>query len=197
MRKTKTAKTLVFDFVINTALTVIELVTGTLSGSVALLADGFQNLTDSVVISVAFVTKQLTRKTNIDRAKRQSIYRTSGCMNALILMTLAAYISLVAYYRLKHPQAVNNYMVIGIGLLSIAVNWYAAALLHRQRTEKTLRAPYVGLIFSGFSGLGVFLSGLIAQFMHVHSVDAVVGLLIAAVLFIRSVKLLKLALSNK
>lgn len=197
MPKNKITKTLLIDFVINTVLTSIELVAGTVSGSVVLLADGFQNLTDSIVIIIAFLTERLTSKLKRSKRKQTKIYRIAGCTNAFILMALAVYISLLAYHRLSNPQAVNNHTVIGIGLLSITINGYAAGLLHKNRNEKSIRAPYAGLIFSGISGAGAFISGIVGQLLHLQRIDAFFGLGIAAVLFIRSGNLLFLALKDK
>ena len=112
-------------------------------------------------------------------------------------MSLAVYITLQAYYRLKHPQHVNNYLVIVIGLLSVVVNWWAATLLYRDRQKKNIQAPYIGLMFSGFSGLGVTMSGLITHYSHIKGIDAAVGLLIGAILFLRAANLFRTATKYK
>lgn len=190
MSKTKASSVLVFDFIINTALTVIELVVGAITGSIALLADGFQNLTDSMVITISYITERLVIKRGLSKAKKESIYRATGMMNAAILIVLAIYIGYIATVRTLHPQHVNAGLVIWIGLLSIVVNGFAAGMLFSRRSSKNIRAPYIGLLFSGLSGVGVFVSGLLAYFSNIENIDGIIGLLIAGILFARSINLL-------
>lgn len=197
MSRNKKTSILVFDFVINSALTVVELLAGTVSGSIALLADGFQNLTDSIVITIAYITERLTSKKGITPKKQKSVYKTAGMMNASILITLAIYIGYNAFDRLLHPQQVDTTLVIWIGLLSTTVNWMAAGLLYGMRQDKSIRAPYVGLFFSGLSGAAVFASGILAKYLHIENIDAITGLAIASLLLIRSFGLYKLAAKNK
>ena len=183
-------KNLKLAFVINTILTIIELFTGYISGSIALLADGMQNLTDSVVLSIAFIADKLNRKGRKSKVDQATIYRIAGSINALILIVLSIYVSYSAVLRFFHPQMIRTGLVISIGLLSLCVNWLAAACLYNNRTKKHIKAPYLGLIFSGFSGFGVFISGLIGYLFHVEHVDSIVGLIIAGILLIRSLNLL-------
>lgn len=196
MSRQSHAGVLVFDFVINTLLTIVEYVAGALSGSAALLADGSQNLTDSLVITVAYLCEWFIARPGLRRRYITRIYRRAGATNALILMALAVYIGGAALYRTLHPRAINSTLVIAIGLLSIVINFWAAGLLRRYHKDRTIRAPYTGLLFSGLSGIGVFASGVIARLWHFNHIDGLTGIVIAALLFVRSTKLLVTALRS-
>ena len=187
-------KVLAFDFIINTLLTIIELAAGVLSGSAAILADGSQNLTDSLVITVAYVCERIaTRPGNTKRSARH-VYRLAAGINATILLILAVLIAGLAINRTLHPQILNTLTVIAIGSLSIVINFWAAGMLFAARRDITVAAPYVGLLFSGLSGIGVFLSGIIARRFGIHQIDGIVGIVIAALLFARSSRMLRLAI---
>ncbi len=194
MARPRNAGVLVFDFVINTALTIVEVVCGVLSGSTAVLADSVQNLTDSIILAVAFVCERVVTNSSLKQTKRARAYRLAGSINAAILMVLAVFVGAAALNRILHPQPIQTAIVIIVGLASIVVNWLAAAALSTHRRERTIQAPYIGLIFSGFSGLGVFASGVATRFLHVQRVDGIIGLMIAVVLLWRSANLLQHAL---
>jgi cobalt-zinc-cadmium efflux system protein len=187
-------KPLIFDFVINTALTIIELVTGSTSGSAALLADGFQNLTDSLVLAIAFFTERFTHKRAIRHAEKVRVSQLSGHANAVILIVLSFYIAINSTVRILHPNSINTTVVMFVGVLSIFINWVAAGVLYGVRNDKNIRAPYIGLLFSGLSGCSVFFAGFGTRYFHMHHLDGVIGLFIAVSLFVRSVKLLRASL---
>jgi len=109
-------------------------------------------------------------------------------------MILALFIGALAIYQTLHPQSLNNALVMVIGMLSIITNWWAAGLLFRFRQDSTVTAPYVGLIFSGLSGVGVLASGVVSSVWHVHQVDGITGIVIATLLFARSTNMLGTAL---
>lgn len=197
MARARNARVLAFDFTINTVLTVVEVVSGVLSGSTALLADSFQNLTDSIVLTVAYVCERIVADRSLRKPKRASIYRLVGSVNAFVLITLAGFIGIAALNRTLHPQPTHAGIVIAVGLLSITINWLAAAVLFPYRQEKTIRAPYIGLIFSGFSGTSVFMSGIATQYFHFERIDGFVGVAIATVLLWRSTNLLQRAIQGK
>jgi len=197
MARARNARVLTFDFAINTALTVIEVVSGILSSSTALLADSLQNLTDSIVLTVAYICERVVANRNLRKHKRANIYRLAGSINALILMALAGFVGVAALNRILHPQPIQAGLVIAVGLLSVAINWLAAAALFSHRREKTIRAPYIGLIFSGFSGAGVLVSGVATQFFHLARIDGIVGMIIAVVLLWRSTGLLRRTIQGK
>ena len=190
MKRTRHTKALVLAFVINTLLTIIEYTAGIISGSAAVLADGSQNLTDSLVLTIAYICERLVARPHLRKRTVSRIYRVAGSLNAIILICLSYNIGFLAVNRVLYPHLLNSALVIAIGVLSIIINGWAARLLFSGRRDFTTRGPYIGLLFSGLSGVGVLLSGLAYHFWHIREIDGIVGTLIAALLLIRSIRLL-------
>ena len=160
MSSKRHTKVLAFAFIINTLLTIVEYAAGVITGSAAILADGSQNLTDSLVISIAYVCERLAGRPRTSKRTSAHIFQIAAVLNASILMALAVFIGGLAINRIVHPQVLNSTIVIAIGLFSIVINFWAAGLLFTARRDISVTAPYVGLLFSGLSGIGVFASGL-------------------------------------
>lgn len=197
MAQHRNTAALVLDFAVNSGLTIIEVVTGLASGSTALLADSIQNLTDSIVLGVAYLSERTASRPGLRKKAVASIYRRAGIINASILIFLALFIGAAAGWRIIHPHLINGELVIVIGILSITINWVAAGILHMHRSDKSVRAPYIGLIFSGLSGVGVFAAGVASQFFAYNRLDGVIGIIIAVTLLVRSSRLLVLTLHDR
>lgn len=183
MKKTNQSKSpsYVFSFIINTALTVVELSVGIASGSAAILADGIQNFSDSLVIAISFMASK----------SRDSLhYKTPATIDATILMLISIFIGTLSWYKLNHPVAHANSLMIAIGALSVTVNVIAARALTRKKQTTLARAPIVGLFFSALSGFIVLAAGIAEGFSNAVRFDAYGGIIIAILLFYRSTGLL-------
>ena len=194
MKQGRHTKALALAFIINTLLTVVEYAAGVVSGSAAILADGSQNLTDSLVLTIAYICERIVARPRLRKRTANTIYRFAGSLNAIILISLSFVIGWLALNRILYPQLLNSALVMVIGVLSIGINGWAAGLLFSARRDFTTRAPYVGLLFSGLSGVGVLASGLAYHFWHIRQIDGITGLIIATLLLIRSARLLIAAL---
>lgn len=190
MGRMQHTKVLALAFLINTLLTIVEYGAGALSGSASLLADGSQNLTDSLVIIISFICERVAARPLTTKRRIAEIYRFAASINAGILMLLAIAIGTLAFYRVMHPHALNSSIVITTGILSVVINWWAASLFFATRRDATVAAPYIGLLFSGLSGVGVLASGLASRMWGLQQVDGLVGIAIAALLFARSGRML-------
>src|SRR5690348_699233 len=96
MKRTRHTKALVLAVVINTLLTIIEYTAGIISGSAAVLADGSQNLTDSLVLTIAYICERLVARPHLRKRTVSRIYRVAGSLNAIILICLSYNIGFLA-----------------------------------------------------------------------------------------------------
>lgn len=184
------ANVLVFDFAINTFLTFVEIVVAIVGGSVAVRGDGFQNLTDSLVLTVAYIGEKAALQKSQAKRRASKIYHNMRVINSVILLSLATYMGYSSFYRLLHPRQLNGEAIILVGILSILINFWAAGLLYRYRRDKTTEAPYVGLLYSGSSGIGVLATGICTVSGQALWIDGAVGLIIATLLFARASRML-------
>lgn len=190
MKRTYHTYALTYAFTINTLLTIIEYAAGSISGSAAILADASQNLTDSLVLTIAFICERLVGKQRLNKPARNRIYQITGALNAAILICLSYSIGFLAINRIIYPHPPASGLVICIGILSVIINGWAAGLLFTARHDRATRAPFTGLLFSGLSGVGVLASGIVYHFWHVSQIDGITGVVIAILLLIRSTRLL-------
>ncbi len=191
-RETKIAtQSLVAALVINTALTVFELAAGVLVGSLALIADGSRNLTDSLVIAVAYAAEHISRR-EPDSQRTWGYGRVkiiASLINTGIILAVAISIGYEAISRFAHPASVPGGPIIMVAAASVVINAIAAAFLYRHKKDINVRAAYTSLKFGAISSVGIVVAGLVIVAFGASWVDGASGLAVALILLYATVRL--------
>jgi len=119
--------------IINLSFTIIELIGGLLTNSVAVLSDALHDLGDSIALfSSYFAERQAQRGPDAKRTfgyARISVF--SAFINATILMVGSIFILNEAIHRLFAPEPVHAIGVIWLAVFGIVVNYIAYARLNK------------------------------------------------------------------
>jgi cobalt-zinc-cadmium efflux system protein len=162
-------RSLAVALALTAAFTVVELVGGVLTGSLALLADAVHMLSDNVAIGLALVAVWLAgRPVTPERTygfKRAEVL--AALANGVALVLLSAWIFYEAATRLADPPEVLAGWMLAVALAGLAVNVAAAWILHRTRgaslnVEAALRhvlADLVGSLAVIGAALAIVLTG--------------------------------------
>lgn len=179
--------------VLNTAFTIFELVAGLLTGSLALVADGIHNLTDSLTLAIAFVAEKISRRAP-DEKRSYGYGRAkiiASLLNAGILVAVALFIGIEAIQRLQEPHEVPGMIVAVVATVGIIINGYIAFLLSKQKHNLNARSAYVNMFYDTLSSVGALLAGLAIVVFDLTWLDSVVGIGIAGMLLIATVGIMK------
>jgi cobalt-zinc-cadmium efflux system protein len=161
--------------------TVVEVVGGLLTGSLALLADAVHMLSDNVAIALALVAVWLaTRPETPERTfgyKRAEVL--AALANGVLLVALAIWIFVEAVMRLRDPGDVLGGWMLLVALLGIAVNLAAGLVLAGARSgsinvEAAFRHVFADLLGS----VGVAVAAVVILTTDWVKADAVVSILI-------------------
>jgi cobalt-zinc-cadmium efflux system protein len=167
--------------------TVVELVGGLLTGSLALLADAAHMLSDNLALTLALGAVWLAgRPSTPDRSfgyQRAEIL--AALANAIILVALAIWIFVEASGRLTDPPEVLAGWVAVVAVAGLAVNLASAAILERAGHDSlNMRAAFRHVIADALGSAGVLASALVILLTGWRYADplagAVIGLLILA-----------------
>ncbi|WP_373089637.1 cation diffusion facilitator family transporter [Zhongshania sp.] len=123
-------------FALNFGFTIIEFIGGYLTNSTAIMADAVHDLGDSLAIGSAWVLNKISGK---EASHHYSYgYRRFSLLGALIngvvLVLGAMWILSEAVPRLAHPEMPNATGMLGLAILGVAVNGYAAYKLSKGKT---------------------------------------------------------------
>jgi len=179
---------------INLAMLVVEAVGGILTGSLAVLADAGHLLSDAGSIGLALAAAGLASRPG--GARRTFGYQRSEVLaalaNGLILVAVAVAVAVAAIGRLSDPPGIDGAGVLALGLLGLAGNVAATAMLAGGRREDLNLEGVLRHSFADALGsLGVVLAGAFVLAGGSTLVDPIVGLVIAALILASSWRLIK------
>jgi len=170
-------------FFLNLAFTIIEIIGGFLTNSVAILSDALHDLGDSISLGLAW------RLENVSQRKRDEKYTygyrrfslLGAFINGSVLIIGSIVILSVAIPRLLQPETPKVEGMIGLAILGILFNGMAAI---RLRRGKTLNEKVVSwhLWEDVLGWVGILLIGTIMLFWNLPILDPLFS--IAFTLFI-------------
>jgi cobalt-zinc-cadmium efflux system protein len=161
--------------------TVVEVVGGFFSGSLALLADAVHMLADNVALALALVAAWLAAKPATSERtfgyKRAEVL--AALANGVLLVALAIWIFVEAVMRLRDPGDVLGGWMLGIALVGIVVNVAAGLVLSRARTDSLNVEAALRHVFADLLGsLGVAVAAVVILATGWVRADPLVSILI-------------------
>ena len=162
--------------------TIIEVVAGFLTGSLALLADAVHMLSDNVSLALALGAVLLARRPATPERtygfKRAEVL--AALVNGLALVALAIWILYAAVRRLGDPPDVLGGWMLVVGLVGIGVNLAAGAILFRARAGSlNVDAAFRHVLADLLGSVGVVVAALVILATGWLEADPVVSILIA------------------
>jgi cobalt-zinc-cadmium efflux system protein len=129
-------------FALNAGFCVIEFIGGVLTNSTAIMADAVHDLGDTLSIGSAWLLERLSKK-NPDQVFTYGYRRLSlfgALINSIILVVGSSWVLFVSVPRLFNPQMPMAEGMLGLAVLGITVNGFAAYKLSGGQTmnEKVL-----------------------------------------------------------
>jgi len=166
------------------AFTVIEGIGGSISGSLALLADAGHMLVDTLALALAWGAHRLASRPASDARSfgHTRVQVLAAFVNSLLLLGIVAAIVLEAAQRLMVPHPVNAPLALAVALAGMVVNVFAAWLLHGEHHDLNVRAAYLHVV-SDVAGSGAaVLAALLILYFGWLPADAWLSLVVAALI---------------
>ncbi|MDX2231911.1 MAG: cation diffusion facilitator family transporter [Leptolyngbyaceae cyanobacterium bins.349] len=167
---------------INAAMFGLELTTGLLAHSTALLADSLDMLADATVYGIA-----LTAVGGSNRGKIRAAV-VSGCFQ----MTLAVFVLVDVVRRFVWGSAPESLWMMGIGAIALLANVSCLLLISKHRQgEVHMRASWIFSRNDVIANLGVIGAGVLVLLFNSRLPDLVMGLLITGLVLRGGISILQ------
>jgi cobalt-zinc-cadmium efflux system protein len=192
--KAESARALTVALALTATYTVVEVVGGILTNSLALLADAVHMLSDNVALGVAlFAAWSAAKPATPERTygyKRAEVL--AALANGVTLVALAIWIFVAAIRRLDDPPDVLGSWMLVIALVGVAVNVAAAVVLGRSRARGlNVEAALRHVVADVLGSLGVVAAAVIILVTGRVEADAVVSILIGVLVLVSSWSILR------
>jgi cobalt-zinc-cadmium efflux system protein len=164
------------------ALVGVEVVSGYLGHSIALVSDGIHNLTDvpSLVISWLGMRWALRPPTH----EKTYGYHRAGILaafvNAIILTLASLFVVYESVRRLHEPVEVHSTLMMWVALVALVVNGSITFALHAGREDLNIRAVWIHNLSDALSNVAIFIAALLIRFGNVRWADPLIGVGIGA-----------------
>jgi len=171
----------------------LEVVGGLWTGSLALLADAAHAFTDLLAMMVAYSATVMAGRPP-DDCRTWGYHRLeilSALVNGLILLVMAAFIAWEAIQRLRAPMPVASGGMLIIAVVGLMFNLAGFLVLSRASGSLNVRGARWHLAGDSLASVGVILAAVIISLTGMLRVDALVSLLIVAIIVFGAVRLLR------
>ncbi len=185
---------LALAFGITATILVAQAIGAAITGSLALLVDTAHMLTDAGGLLMALIAAHLMlRPTSAKHTwgmRRAEVL--AAALQSLILLAVGTYAVIIAAQRLFDPPEVPAGSLLAFGIIGLAGNIAALAVLMGGRnTNLNLRAAFLEVLNDALGSAAVIASAIILATTGWAQVDTLAGLLIAALIVPRAALILR------
>ncbi len=183
-----------FSILLNLSITVVEVVGGLFSGSLALLSDALHNFSDTSSLVITYVAR---RYANREATARKTFgYQRAEIIGAFInlvsLVLIALFLMKEAVERALAPQPINGPVMLTVAAFGLVANLLTAVLLRRDaRHSLNIRAAFLHITTDAVSSVVVIAGGVFIYFFESYLIDPLLSFLISIYILFQSVHLLR------
>lgn len=174
-------------------IVVAQLLGAWITGSLALLTDAVHSFTDTIGLGVALIAATLMfRAATATRTwgfRRVEIL--AGFLQAALLLGIGVYAAVEGISRLSSPPEIPHVELMMFGAIGLAGNIASLAVLSPSRKANfNMRAAFLEVAADALGSFGVIIAAGLIWTTGWQQADAAAGLLIAALIIPRALKLL-------
>jgi cobalt-zinc-cadmium efflux system protein len=176
---TKNLKT---AFFLNLFFTIIEIVGGLYTNSIAILSDAIHDLGDSISLGISVFLEKLSKKDPDDKYTYgyQRFSLLGALITSMVLFGGTIYILTESIPRLLNPEAVDPAGMLVFAILGIVFNGLAFYRIHRgEQKSMNEKAVALHLLEDLFGWLAILIGSIILLFVDFFILDALMSIGIA------------------
>lgn len=167
---------------VNILLTLVQIVAGVVSGSLALVADAIHNLSDALSLVIAFWARRLARRpADADMTFGYGRAEVVAAMvNYTTLIVIALYLAAQGVERLFNPEPVEGWIVVIVAGVALVIDTVTALLIMQLSSQSmNMRAAFLHNVADALGSVAVIVGGTLILLYDWRLVDPIVTLMIS------------------
>ncbi|WP_079909718.1 cation diffusion facilitator family transporter [Paenibacillus sp. 32352] len=194
--QSKSKKTLWVTLLLTLFFTIVEIIGGILSNSLALLSDSAHMISDVLALGLSMVAIYMaTRPPNARFTFGYLRFEIiASFLNGLALAIIAVGIFVEGVRRFLHPEPIDFKLMLIISSIGLVVNVVLTLVLSRSmKEEENLNVQSALWHFIGdlLSSVGVIISATLIYFTGLQWFDPLISMVIGGIIFIGGWKIIK------
>ncbi|MCB0587076.1 MAG: cation transporter, partial [Phaeodactylibacter sp.] len=172
-------RNLTIAFFLNLAFTVLEIIGGLLTNSVAILSDALHDLGDSFSLGLSWYLDRKSKQKSSEQYSfgYQRFSLLGALVNSLVLIGGSVFIIYEAVGRILEPQHSNAQGMVLFAIIGVTVNGYAAWKLSSGKTMNE-RVVSWHLLEDVLGWAAVLIVAIVLLFRDIHYLDPALSLAI-------------------
>ena len=158
---------------------VVEVISGLLTGSLALIADAGHMLADAGGLTLALFAINFSSKPATPQ-RTYGFYRIeilAALANSAVLILVSVYIIYDAYERIIEPPQIKGTALIIVGTIGLVVNLVGMYILKGHANENlNIEGAYLEVLKDTLGSVGVVVVGVITSISEFYLVDPIISI---------------------
>ncbi|MEW6371833.1 MAG: cation diffusion facilitator family transporter [Pseudomonadota bacterium] len=174
-------KALGIALVLTLLFALVEVVTGFVSNSLALISDAGHMVTDAAALGLALLAQLIAKRPPSSRHSFGFVRAEAlaAFVNCLAMLALVAWIVYEAVQRLTHPEPVQGGVVLVVAALGAAINIVVAWVLSRDTESINTRAALVNVLGDLLGSVAAIAAGAIIYFTGWVRIDPILSIFVS------------------
>jgi cobalt-zinc-cadmium efflux system protein len=160
---------------------VIEVVSGYLANSLALISDAGHMVTDAAALGLALLAQLIARRPPSARHSFGFVRAEAlaAFVNSLAMLLLVCWIVYEAATRLFHPEGVHGATVFIVAGIGLCINLLTAWVLSRDEQSINTRAALVNVLGDLLGSAAAILAGAVIYFTNWVRIDPILSIFVS------------------
>jgi len=192
IRPNGSRRPLLLALLITLVFSIVEVIGGVVSGSLALLSDSGHMFTDVLALGLSLGAAMLTTRPPTKK-HTFGLHRVEilvALVNGLTLMVLAIVIIIEAVNRFQNPREVESSIMLIVSIIGLGANILGMLILHERTAENlNVKGAYLHMLGDLLSSIGVIAAALLIMFFGLTLADPVISIAIGVVIIVGAYRL--------
>ena len=189
----RSQRTLAFALSLTLLFAGVEVVTGIVSNSLALISDAGHMVTDAAALGLALLAQLIAKRPpsarhsfGFGRAEALAAF-----VNGLAMLALVVWIVFEAAHRFSAPRQVQGATVFIVALIGLGINLGIAWLLSRDQGSINTRAALVNVMGDVLGSIAAIAAGVVIYFTGWMQIDPLLSILVSLLILKSTVGVLR------
>lgn len=188
----KTEKNILIAFLLNISFSIIELIGGFFTNSIAIISDSIHDFGDALSIGISYFLEKKSKK-HADKKYTYGYARYSvlgGVITTVILLVGSILVIISSIKRLASPVEINYNGMIIFAIFGVLLN-FIAAYVTRDGDSINQKAVNLHMLEDVLGWIVVLIGAIIMNFTDIRILDSIMSIGVAIFILINSISNLK------
>jgi cobalt-zinc-cadmium efflux system protein len=179
--ETRSQGALIFALCVTAVFAVVEVITGVMSHSLALISDAGHMVTDAAALGLALLAQVIAKRPPSARHSFGFVRAEAlaAFVNSLAMLALVAWIACEAVQRLFDPRPVAGGIVLVVAGIGACCNIMVAWVLSRGAQGINTRAALVNVLGDLLGSVAAIVAGAVIYFTGWNQIDPILSIFVS------------------